>query len=78
MSYPKMDNSVKTAITDLKEIVGRTRTDTKEVFDLVSESENSIIEIEVKAQTIVHSTKKDAENGLAITGPILPGAVTAY
>ena len=67
MSFPKMDNSIKSAIKDLKEIVSRHQGADKEVVSLVSEIESIISDIETKAGELAKSARsKKSETGMVL------------
>lgn len=56
MSFPKMDNSIKTAISDLKEIVSRRQGEDQDTVSLVSDIESIISDIEIKASELAKSS----------------------
>ena len=67
MSFPKMDNSIKSAIKDLKEIVSRHQGADKEVVSLVSEIESIISDSETKAGKLAKSARsKKSETSMVL------------
>ncbi len=79
MSFPKMDNSIKSAINDLKEIVSRHQGEHQDAVSLVSDIESIISDIETKASELAKSSRsaksseipqQNAIDGIAVTNPV--------
>ena len=81
MSYPKMDNSVKTAISQLKDIANRHQNDDSEVFSLVQDIEKRLSRIETKANRLAKiATKKSKsqDKNLAVTPQTMNNTIAAF
>lgn len=79
MSYPKIDNTVKSALTDLKEIVVRNQAENEEVQNLVSDIEKSISKIETKANRLAKLAKrrKKADTNIAVPANQITSTIPA-
>lgn len=73
MSYPKMDNSVKTAISQLKDIAKKHESENNDVFSLVADIEKSISRIETKANRLAKvASKKSKKQDSTVPIPQAP------